>query len=200
MNCTDCFEDILAKCNDTIKVYAQLPALPVYSSYRWVISDKFGHQYEGSFVPDEDGFFEIHVDELPDGLLTSYSGSFTLQVYDDSCKAVKFKMAGEYDCVGFEIRGGTFVKDSLGCAFTCVPSPAGQSAIVPFTDAATVSITWAPYLSLYGNSPVIQVYHETSPGVFQLVDVSIEQVFTDGILTSIEVDNGGVHDGYIIVS
>lgn len=200
MSCSTCFEDFIAKCNEQIRVYAQLPALPVYENYKWVISDKFGHKYEGGFVVDSNGFWEIQVDELPEGLLTQHSGSFNLEVYDGSCKPVKFKIAQEYDCLEFEVKGGTFVKDYIGCSFDCTPTPAGQSAIYPFTDAASVSVTWAPYLSLYGNNPVTQVYHETSPGVFQLVDVSIEQVFTDGVLTSVIVNNGGVQTGYIIFS
>lgn len=200
MSCETCFPDYIAKCNDAIRVYAQLPALAAYQNYRWVITDKFQNKYEGAFVVDENGFWEIDVDDLPEGLLTEYSGSFRLQVYDQSCAPVKFKVAKDYDCINFEIKGGTFVKENLGCEFTCVSAPAGQSAMIPFTDAATVSITWAPFLSLYGNSPTIQVYHEVSPGVYQLVDVQIQQVTTDGVLTSIEIDNGGVNTGYVIIS
>lgn len=200
MACSTCFDDFIAKCNTAIRIFAQLPSLALYQSYRWVITDKFDKQYEGSFIVDADGFWEIPVDELPDGLLTEYSGSFKLQVYDGDCKPVKFKIASEYDCVDFEVKGGTFVKDTLGCEFTCTAAPAGQSAMVPFSNQATISITWAPYLSLYGNSPTIQVYHETSPGVFQLVDVAIETNYTDGVLQTIEVDNGGVHTGYIVIS
>lgn len=200
MGCNSCFEDFIAKCNTAINVYAQLPALPLYDSYKWVISDKFDHQYEGSFVVDENGFWEIVVDELPEGLLTQHSGDFKLQVYDSSCKPVKFKIAQEYDCISFNIKGGTFTKDYIGCNFDCVPTPAGQSAIVPFTDETEVTITWAPYLSLYGNNPVVQTYHESSPGVFQLVNVAIEQIFTDRVLTSININNAGVATGYIVVS
>lgn len=200
MSCDTCFPDYLAKCNEAIRVFAQLPSLAAYQNYRWVITDKFQNQYEGAFVVDENGFWEIDVVDLPDGLLTEYSGSFRLQVYGEGCKPVQFKVARDYDCISFEVKGGTFVKDALGCEFTCVAAPAGQSAMLPFTDAATVSITWAPYLSLYGNSPTIQVYHEVSPGVFQLVDVQIQQLYTDGVLTSIEIDNGGVNTGYVIIS
>lgn len=200
MTCDTCFPDFIAKCNEAINVYAQLPSLPLYSSYKWVITDKFDNKYEGSFVVDENGFWEIAVEDLPEGLLTQYSGSFNLEVYDESCKPVKFKIAQEYDCIQFTVKGGTFTKDYIGCNFSCVPTPAGQSAIVPFEDDATVSITWAPYLALYGNNPVVQVYHETSPGVFQLVDVQIQQLYTDGVLTSIEIDNGGVQTGYVIIS
>lgn len=200
MSCSTCFPDFIAKCNDTINVYAQLPSLALYDSYRWVITDKFDHKYEGSFLVDENGFWEIPVTSLPEGLLTQYSGEFKLEVYDSSCKPVKFKVAQEYDCIRFDVKGGTFVKNYIGCSFNCVPTPAGQSAIIPFEDQSSVNITWAPYLGTYGNNPVVQVYHETSPGVFQLVNVSIEQAFTDGVLTSITVDNGGVQTGYVIVS
>lgn len=200
MSCETCFPDFIAKCNEAINVYAQLPALPLYSSYRWVITDKFDKQYEGSFVVDENGFWEIDVDALPEGLLTEYSGNFRLQVYDDSCKPVKFKIAQEYDCIRFSVKGGTFVKDSLGCSFSCTANPAGQSSLYPFEDDSTVSITWAPYLSRYGNTPTIQVYHEVSAGVYQLVDVQVQQVTTEGVLTSIEIDNGGVQTGYVVIS
>lgn len=200
MTCDTCFPDFIAKCNEAIQVYAQLPSLAAYESYKWVITDKFDKKYEGSFVVDENGFWEIPVDDLPEGLLTEYSGQFSLEVYDDACKPVKFKIAQEYDCIRFDVKGGTFTKDYIGCNFSCTEAPAGQSALFPFTDAATFDITWAPYLALYGNSPTVQVYHETSPGVFQLVSVQVQQIFTDGVLTTISIDNGGVQTGYVIVS
>jgi hypothetical protein len=200
MNCDTCFPDFVAKCNEAIRVFAQLPALAAYESYKWVITDKFDKKYEGPFVVDENGFWEIPVEDLPEGLLTEYSGNFSLEVYDDTCKPVKFKIAQEYDCIKFNVKGGTFEKDYIGCSFSCTEAPAGQSALFPFTDAATFDITWAPYLSLYGNSPTVQVYHETAPGVFQLVSVQVQQIFTDGVLTTISIDNGGVQTGYVIVS
>lgn len=200
MTCDTCFPDFIAKCNEAIRVFAQLPALAAYESYKWVITDKFDKSYEGSFQVDENGFWEIPVDDLPEGLLTEYSGQFSLQVYDDACKPVKFKIAQEYDCIRFNVKGGTFEKDYIGCNFSCTEAPAGQSAMIPFTNDDEVTITWAPYLSLYGNSPTVQVYHETSPGIFQLVNVQVQQVYTDGVLTSIVVDNGGPQTGYIIVS
>lgn len=200
MACSTCFEDYVVKCNEAISVFAQLPALSPYDTYKWVISDKFDHKYEGEFITDENGFWEIDVDDLPDGLLTEFSGSFKLEVFDSGCKPVKFKIAQDYDCISFDVKAGTFTKDSIGCDFSCIPQPAGQSALIPFTNQSTVSITWAPYLSLYGNSPTVQVYHETSPGIFQLVNVSIEQVQTNGVLTQINVSNAGSATGYIVVS
>jgi hypothetical protein len=200
MECSTCFNDFIAKCNEEINVFAQLPALPVYESYKWVITDGQDRKFEGDFVVDENGFWQIEVDDLPEGLLTQYSGDFRLEVYDSSCKPVKFKIAQEYDCITFEIKGGTFTKDYIGCSFSCTPSPAGQTALYPFTAAATVEIVWAPYLALYGNSPVIQVYHLISGTTYQLVDVEIQQVFTDGVLTSVTIDNAGPATGYVLIS
>lgn len=200
MSCNRCFEDYLAKCNDVINVFAQLPVLAPYESYTWTITDKFDNIYSGTFITDADGFWQIDVDDLPEGLLTSYSGDFLLQVQDTTCKPIKFKVAQEYDCISFHIRGGTFVKDSLGCEFTCQPNSAGQSLLVTFEDVETVTVVWAAYLATYGNSPTIQVYHLLSPGVYQLVDVAIQTNYTDGVLTSIVVQNGGIATGYVVIS
>lgn len=199
MGCTTCFEDYIAKCPESISVFAQLPVLAPYENYTWTIRDKFDHIYSGSFITDEDGFWQIDIDDLPDGLLTSYSGQFLLQVQDSTCKPIKFKIAQEYDCISFHIKGGTFVKDTIGCNFDCQPAP-NQSALVVFEDVASVTIPWAAYLGLFGNNPTIQVYHELSPGVYQLAEVAIQTVYEDGILQSIEIDNAGVATGYVVIS
>lgn len=197
MNCNPCFSDFIAKCNLHIQVYAQLAPL---SDYIWIITDKFGNKYQGEFTTDSDGFWQIPVDELPSGLLTQYSGEFTLQVQDSGCKPVKFKVAQEFDCISFTVKGGTYEKDTIGCDFTCATG-SSQTSMVQFTDDATVTITWtAGLLAAFGNSPSVQVYHETSPGVFQLVDVEINQVFSSGVLQSIEIDNGGIATGYVLIS
>lgn len=131
MNCNCCFTDFIAKCNTSLQVYAQLVPL---SDYTWVIADKHGNQYEGDFTTDSDGFWEIPVDQLPSGLLTQYSGEFTLQVQDSGCKPVKYKIAQEYDCINFTVRAGTRVKDNLGCSFDSVASGgSGNSAYKVYT-------------------------------------------------------------------
>lgn len=197
MNCNCCFVDFIAKCNLSLQVYAQLAPL---SEYTWIITDKFGNKYQGEFTTDSDGFWEIPVDQLPSGLLTQYSGEFTLQVQDSGCKPTKFKIAAEYDCINFTVKGGTYEKDTLGCEFTCAAG-SSQTSMVQFEDDATVTITWtAGLLAAFGNSPSIQVYHETSPDVFQLVDVEVNQVFSSGVLQSVEIDNGGAATGYALIS
>lgn len=189
--------DYIAKCNLAIQVYAQLAPL---SDYTWIILDKHGNLYQGEFTTDSDGFWEIPVDQLPSGLLTQYSGEFTLQVQDSGCKPVKFKVAQEYDCINFTVKGGTYEKDTIGCDLSCTPAAGSQTSMVQFDDDATVTITWtAGLLAAFGNSPSIQVYHETSPDVFQLVDVEVNQVFSAGVLQSIEIDNGGAATGYVLI-
>lgn len=196
--CSTCFTDYLAKCNLAITVYAQLAPL---TSYTWVITDKFGNKYQGEFTTDSDGFWTIPVDELPAGLLTQYSGLFTLEVMDSGCKPATFKIAQEYSCIDFVVKGGTYEKDTLGCDFSCTPAAGSQTQLIPFTDEDVVTIEWtAGLLAAFGNSPTVQTYHLVSGTTYQLVDVAIQHVFTDGVLTSIVVDNAGVATGYVLLS
>lgn len=196
--CNCCFTDFLAKCNLEIQVYAQLSPL---TDYRWIITDKFSKKYEGDFTTDADGFWTIPVDELPPGLLTEYSGLFTLEVQDSGCKPIKFKIAAEYDCIDFRVKGGTYEKNTLGCDFSCSPAVGSQTALFDFVDEDEVTITWtAGLLASFGNSPVIQIYHEVAPDTYQLVSVTVQQVFTGEVLTSIIVTNAGPATGYVLIS
>jgi hypothetical protein len=197
-SCACCFSDYLAKCNLAITVYAQLSPL---TQYTWVITDKFGKKYQGEFTTDSDGFWTIPVDELPAGLLTEYSGLFTLEVMDSGCKPVKFKVAQEYSCIDFVVKGGTYEKDTLGCDFSCTPVAGEQNLLVDFEDEDVITIPWTSgLLASFGSSPSIQIYHLVSPNIYQLVDVAVQTVFTDGILTSIVVTNSGIATGYILIS
>jgi len=134
-------------------------------------------------------------------MLTQYSGDFTLQVQDNGCKPVKFKVAQEYNCINFTIKGGTYEKDTLGCDFSCTPVAGDQNLLLPFTDEDVVTIEWTSgLLASFGSSPSIQVYHLISGSTYQLVDVAVQTVFTDGILTSIVVENAGPATGYLLIS
>lgn len=198
MACSECFEDWICKClpyDSTITVNAVLPV----GNYTVVITDKFNNKFSSSIGVYDQGSFELNVADFPEGFFTQYSGEFKMEIQDGNCRPIKFKMAKEYDCVNFGVVGGTFEKSNIGCDFECVPS-AVQSALIPFEDQASVSIPWGPYLGNYGNNPVVQVYHLTSPGVYQLVDVSIEQIYTDGVLSQVVINNAGIATGYVIVS
>lgn len=196
-SCNCCFTDYLAKCEEEIIINTTLTPS---ASYRWVVTDKFDNKYEGEVVAGLRGELTIPVEDLPAGMLTQYSGEFTMQIYDStSCGPIKFKLLGEYDCISFDVHGGTFVKNEIGCENEC--SGAGSSnVLIPFTDAATVSIDYSAYMDDFGNNPIIQVYHEITPGVFQLVSVAIQQIRANDILTDIEVDNAGIADGYVLIS
>jgi len=197
-SCACCFTDYIAKCNTELTVYAQLTPL---STYTWVITDKFSKKYEGEFTTDSDGFWSIPVDELPAGLLTEYSGLFTLEVMDSGCKPVKFKLAQEYSCIDFTVKGGTYEKNTLGCDFSCSPAVGSQTGLFPFTDEDEVVIEWTSgLLNQYGSSPSVQVFHQTGVNSYQLVDVTIEHIFTDGVLTSVRVANAGPATGYVLIS
>lgn len=196
MKCYNTFEDYLAVCPESIKVRALLaPA----ETYTWNITDKFGRVYEGEVLTDGNGFFEIPIADLPLGLLTQYSGDFKLTILDGGCRAIKFKMADEYEALFFHIVGGSAVKDTLGCEFSCTPAP-GSTAMIPFTAASTVNIDWDDYDEDLGNNPTFQIYHELSPGIFTLVSVEVIQTRASGVLTDVVINNGGPATGYIIIS
>lgn len=116
-NCDCCFTDFIAKCETEIRVYAQLEPT---TDYTWVIKDKFNKEYSDTFTTDADGFWSIAIDQLPPGLLTEYSGQFTLTVMDEGCKPVRMKIAQQYTCIDFTVKGGTYEKNNLGCEFASV--------------------------------------------------------------------------------
>jgi hypothetical protein len=196
--CSTCFTDFLAKCTDEITVYAQLSPL---TEYTWIITDKFSKRYSNLFTTDSDGFWSIPVEDLPAGLLTEYSGLFTLEVQDSGCKPVRMKIAQQYSCIDFVVRGGTQEKDTLGCDFSCTPVAGDQNLLMPFEDEDVVTIPWTSgLLASFGSSPSIQVYHLVSGSTYQLVDVAIQTIFTDNILTSIVITNSGIATGYVLIS
>lgn len=196
--CDCCFTDYVAKCNTELTVYGQLAPL---TDYTWVIVDKFSKEYSGEFTTDADGFWSIPVDELPPGLLTEYSGLFTLKVMDSGCKPVRMKVAQQYDCIDFVVKGGTYEKNTLGCDFSCSPAAGQQTHLVSFTDQVEFILLWTSgLLAQFGNNPSIQVFHQIGPETYQLANVAVQQTFTDGVLTSITVNNGGVATGYLLIS
>jgi hypothetical protein len=118
MKCNCCFYDFLAKCETEVVINAILSAT---TEYRWVITDKFDNMYEGTATTDADGHLAIPITDLPPGLLTQYSGDFKLEIYQgESCTPIKFKIAGEFDCISFEVKGGSFEKNYLGCPVEAV--------------------------------------------------------------------------------
>lgn len=117
MSCGCSFPDYIVKCTDTLKVNALLIPGTVY---KWVITDKFDKEYYGHQLSDADGHVSIPVADLPPGLLTEYSGEFKLQFFLDECTAVDFKMTKKYDSIDFRVKGGTNIKDNLGCEFDLI--------------------------------------------------------------------------------
>ena len=200
MSCNNSFYDYISNCTTAIRVNALLtPATP----YQWVITDKFTNEYSGEAITNADGFFDIEISALPDGFFTPFAGEYKLEVFEDNCRKVDFKIAKFYDEIIFSVSAGTREKDNLGCDFTCTTSGGGpgNSAVFPFTDAATISIAWTEFLrGLYGGTPDVDVYQEVSSGVYQQVNVAVTMVGGPYDLSEIDVDNGGPATGYILVS
>lgn len=198
MSCSEVFRDFLARCPDRIRLHIIVPVLP-YAGYSWIITDKFGSQYTGTLLQDDDGYF-IDIDDLPAGLLNEYAGTFTLEVLrnDQECKPLPFLIAKYHDKIEFHVEPGNRIKDNLGCEIDCEVAPIGGSVLYPFTDEDTVVIPWtANMITLFGSAPSVQVYHEVTEGVFQLVSVGVQM---DSPLTQIIITNAGEATGYVIIS
>lgn len=167
-SCECCFTDFLAKCETEIVINTNLTP---GNTYRWVISDKFGHLYEGTAIAEDDGSLIIPIEDVPAGIFTQYSSDFNLQIYsENSCSPIKFKLTGEYDCVTFNIHGGTFVKNTIGCETTFELVEGGGAMVMGAVGAGD-----AEGGVITGNSLSLHKATETQPGLVG-VDVT-PQVF-----------------------
>lgn len=166
--CSCCFTDTLGKCETEIKLNI---VLPVYGVYRWVITDKFGNKYQGALNDER----TIPVEDLPPGLLTQYGGTLSLQIFEagsEACAPEKFLVAGKYDCIEFDITGGTFEKNNLGCEVTPTLSAIQDNEYVALL---TIEGTGDPVATVVFNElggPIVWartalgVYTATSTGLF----------------------------------
>lgn len=112
--CQTCFTDYIGRCPEGIQVYARLEPNSPYLQYKWVITDKFDNAYQGYFQTDEQGYWLIPNEDLPDGLLSEWAGDFKLQVFDEDDTPVRFYICQEFECISFYVKKGTLVKDTLG--------------------------------------------------------------------------------------
>lgn len=197
--CNTCFSDYVTRCESAIHMRALL--LPD-TNYTWFITDKFENEYQGEFTTDNDGNWQIDVDTLPPGLLTEFGGMFTLRVQSENCKPANMLIAQEYDCIQFEVRGGTSTKDQIGCTVECNSNSIGAaSELIPFINASSVTIPWTvDRAAAFGNNPRVFVHHKVSGTTYQLVGVPIERVTVDGTLTQLVINNGVAIDGYILLA
>lgn len=200
LTCNKCFYDYITLCQTAIQMRA---VLDQNENYLWKITDKFENEYEGEFTTDDDGLWAIPVDELPAGLLTQYGGKFKLQVFKSAaCNASTMLIAQQYDCIEFEVRGGTSTKDEIGCPVECASSLGEQSELIPFNNVANIVIDWTPErLAIFGNAPTIEVHHLSYAGIYVLVQVPvIRSTNGAGELQQLEVQNGSAETGYILIS
>lgn len=166
MNCADHYTDYLVQCPEGIKVNAVANAGP-YAALRWQLTDKFNHEYTGEVITNGDGGFTIPVADLPEGFLTPFSGDFELKVLDidNDGRPVPLLVAGYFDAIRFNVKGGTSIKDSLGASFGVV------------LDASSGGLT-NDYFTGDGTSVAYQTTTAFVPGN--------EQVFVGGLLYSSE--------------
>lgn len=172
--------------------------------YTWIVIDKFENRYSGSLTVELDGTVEIPIAGLPDGLLNQFGGTFKIQLMDpDGCDAIKFPLAQMYDCIEIDVRGGSQEKNTIGCSM----GEAGggvQNGIVQFVSTDEVEIDWSQFINTFGNYPLIQVYQldDFDPNIYNLISVEITQTrnVITGILQQINIDLGGIMDGYVLIT
>jgi len=202
MGCNSCYEDFLCKCVPYDSVVTINTSVPD-GDYMVRLTDTNGNKFDATAEKVTDGVsFNVH--DFPDGFISGPGNEFTLEVFKvdapGSCTPITIPMVSFVNCIKVNIIGGSVDKSSIGCTLECSPTTSNQSALVTFTDQDEVDIPWAPFLTNYGNNPLIQVYHQVSPGVYQLANVSIQTNYVDNVLDNIVVLNAGPATGYVVIS
>jgi len=82
--------------------------LEVSTDYKWSITDKFNNVYFGTSTTDTDKIFLIEAEQLPEGLLTTFAGNFTLRIYKASNDSLVSWISNTktYSCISFSIYHG----------------------------------------------------------------------------------------------
>src|SRR6476620_4066207 len=116
MSCKTCFEDYICKCvpyDEVITIKTYLPA----GEYTFVLTDSAGRKFSGVATRISGGSLEIAIADLPDGLLTEFSGEFKIEIFnDETCnKPLNLPIVSQYDCITISVSGGTIDKSSIGC-------------------------------------------------------------------------------------
>lgn len=81
MACISCLSVLLPSCPNQLIVNG---GLDVDTMYRWEITDKFNHTYNGVTTTDATGLLAINIQDdpdIPNGLFMPFSGSFVLKAY-----------------------------------------------------------------------------------------------------------------------
>lgn len=116
--CDKTFSDYIAQCPAGITLYT-LNLTPSTDFLVVIASSVFG-SISVVATTNEDGYLFIDGDDLPEGFLNQYSGTFKLRVYEITstpyeCSEVKLMLGRRYDNVELELKSGAYVKDYVGC-------------------------------------------------------------------------------------
>lgn len=113
--CETCYQIKLPSCVDSILLKA---GLDPSNAFTWVITDKFGNKYSKEVTSDVNGYITIDVDDLPEGLLTPFSGTFELAILNSGGETVSFIYNDiTYTCIQFSLF------DSTGVLQAIIPNP-----------------------------------------------------------------------------
>ncbi len=155
MACTTCYKIKIEDCAESVTVAGAL--LPD-TTYTWVITDKFGHEWSDTATTDADGSFTIDLTDtmFPAGLFNQFS-NLTLEVflYETACEAATMTFCDvEYACVNFSVNPGNYVytnrppDDECNCQF--VESVTGTAVdntdpYNPIVNLNELAISGTPY-------------------------------------------------------
>jgi len=112
MSCC-CFNDYISNCATEIIINAGLtPA----TEYIVQIKDKFDNLYNQTITAGPSGELTVDITQLPVGLLTEYSGGFTITVFE-GCDTVNLTLnETEYTCIDLEVKKSNTEKNQIPCA------------------------------------------------------------------------------------
>jgi hypothetical protein len=163
-----------------------------------------GAKYSGYVTTDTSGFFLIDTSLFPNGLLNPYAGEFTLEVTGEDaylCASSTWNDSAyctPYKCINFDVKNGNAGKNILGCP--CLETVEGSCypLIIPFTDLATLDITYTTAMVLkYGAVPTVQVWIYDNSN--RLVNMGVSVVLDANPATLISIDFGGIGSGIIVI-
>jgi hypothetical protein len=121
MSCGTSFQCQLKQCPSNVLAKIHLLAA---TNYLVVLTDKFGKKFKQTVISNANGSLPIDFDlfDTPDGSFTSYSGTFTLEVFDTAGREVTFTMCGTvYTSISVSFYQGEGVTDAVVTSTCNIP-------------------------------------------------------------------------------
>lgn len=120
-NCSTCFKTSIPACTDEILIKLGLEA---DTPYLLRITDQVPSKTELEITSDGSGYLTIDTDDLPDGFLNPFTGSFTIEIFTAAGLTQAFTVdTVDYTCLQVEVYAGE--------GEAIIPSPNNAVASAP---------------------------------------------------------------------